>query len=183
MNRPQSDKLKQSNYAMVVELVLLALVLWVAHCFHIGALGLYEDDYSHTSPALGWGLSQLLNASIREFVSWDLGRPLGFVLGPALNLPRFQARWPRGRLRRRLLGAGHELVSFLLPSEENRSPQRCLHRSSYVFGVSCRHHPSIPYACIRLAHVTYMPAACYSQLPLGSEDPGLRIERRLSADL
>ena len=69
---------------MLLELVVLALVLWLAHYFHFRFLGLYEDDYSHTSPALGWDPSQLLDMSLRAFVAWNLGRPLGFALGPLL---------------------------------------------------------------------------------------------------
>ncbi len=70
--------------SLVLELLVLALTIWVAHYFHFGSLGLYEDDYSHTSPALGWGFRDLVNSSVGELAVWDLGRPLGFILGPLL---------------------------------------------------------------------------------------------------
>lgn len=71
------------NKNLVLELLVLAAVLWLAHYFYFRSLGLYEDDYSHTSPPLGWHLSDLLQY-VRVLVTWPLGRPLGFFLGSFL---------------------------------------------------------------------------------------------------
>ena len=43
----------------VMELVVIIAVVWVAHFYHFRSLGLYEDDYTHTSPALGWQLPDI----------------------------------------------------------------------------------------------------------------------------
>lgn len=63
----------------VLELLSLAVILWIAHFVHLNSFGLYEDDYSHISPPLGWNLSQLLD-SFKVLANWPLGRPLGYFL-------------------------------------------------------------------------------------------------------
>jgi hypothetical protein len=73
-----------STRTLIFELVLLALILWVAHYSHFQSLGLYEDDYSHTSPVLGWGLADLGEAIWSAVVGWDVGRPLGLALSACL---------------------------------------------------------------------------------------------------
>jgi hypothetical protein len=70
---------------IVVDVLLLATTVWVAHFYHFRSLGLYEDDYTHTSPALGWHVSDLASRVIGSFTYWNLGRPLGFALGALLS--------------------------------------------------------------------------------------------------
>jgi hypothetical protein len=68
---------------LVLELLLLAAVIWLAHFVHFHSFGLYEDDYTHISPPLGWGLVDYLN-SLKVLVYWPLGRPLGYFLNFSL---------------------------------------------------------------------------------------------------
>jgi len=60
-------------------LVFLACIAWIAHFFYFRHFGLYEDDYAHIAPAMGWDLAALLRHA-RVFVTWPQGRPIHFFL-------------------------------------------------------------------------------------------------------
>ena len=87
-----------------VDLIFLAAVLWVAHFWYFRLLGLYEDDYTHTSPAFGWQLPDLMTHTLIALRAWDLGRPLGLVLGQILAF----IGWQLGGL-----GAAH-ILAYLI---------------------------------------------------------------------
>ncbi len=59
---------------------LLALVVWIAHFYHVGDLGLYEDDYFHVAYALDFRLADLLAQLEHFFTVWTQGRPIGYSL-------------------------------------------------------------------------------------------------------
>ena len=75
--------LSSEKARILIDLALLAAVLWVAHFWYFRSFGLYEDDYTHISPALAWDLPQLLE-NLKVFVTWPLGRPLGLFLNFSL---------------------------------------------------------------------------------------------------
>ena len=75
--------LRSSNKRVLIDLLFLAGMLWVAHFWYFRSFGLYEDDYSHISPPLGWNLSDLIG-SFYVLVYWPLGRPLGWFLNFSL---------------------------------------------------------------------------------------------------
>ena len=74
-----------ASHPAVLDLVLLAATVWLAHFYHFRSLGLYEDDYTHTSPALGWNAGEAARWVLASLTSWDLGRPLGYALGAILS--------------------------------------------------------------------------------------------------
>lgn len=61
-------------------LIFLVLIIWAAHYFTFRSFGLYEDDYTYISPALGWRLSDVLYNMIRVSLTGSQGRPLGYFL-------------------------------------------------------------------------------------------------------
>jgi hypothetical protein len=67
------------NKRTILELILLAAVVWVAHYWYFQTFGLYEDDYSGISVALGWHLSDL-GPYLKVIAGWPQGRPLHFLL-------------------------------------------------------------------------------------------------------
>ena len=67
------------NKKVVLDLLFLALIIWVANYFYFRSFGLYEDDYAYISQSLGWHLSDLLNY-LYVLVTWPQGRPLGYLL-------------------------------------------------------------------------------------------------------
>jgi hypothetical protein len=79
LNPALPGKSKPWNTNTFLELVFLALILWVAHYYLLHSFGLYEDDYAQISPPLGWHLSDIL-PFLRWIATWPEGRPLGFPL-------------------------------------------------------------------------------------------------------
>lgn len=67
-------------------LALLAFTVWLAHFFHSGQFGLYEDDYAVIS--IGESLSDLWVYTKELFTDWPEGRPIGYF---ALSLLSYVA--------------------------------------------------------------------------------------------
>lgn len=73
---------KERYWKKIMVLAFLAFTVWIAHSFYFRHFGLYEDDYAHVAPAMGWDLPALLRHA-RVFVTWPHGVPIHFFL-PAL---------------------------------------------------------------------------------------------------
>jgi hypothetical protein len=70
---------------ILLDLIILAAIVWVANYLNIRSYGLYEDDYAAVSRTLGWHLSDLV--SYLGFVGrFPQGRPLHFLLPTTLAL-------------------------------------------------------------------------------------------------
>ena len=69
---------------ITAQLLLLALVLWVAHYFHFREFGFYEDDYAQISPPLGWNQADLFNY-LKWVLTWPQGRPLQYFFTGILS--------------------------------------------------------------------------------------------------
>ena len=76
------NSFKERYWKKIMVLAFLAFTVWIAHSFYFRHFGLYEDDYAHVAPAMGWDLPALLRHA-RVFVTWPLGLPIHFFL-PAL---------------------------------------------------------------------------------------------------
>jgi hypothetical protein len=81
---PSQTGSRSWDLRLVIDLALLALMLWLAHDFHFCQFGLYEDDFTHTSPALAWRASDLSRVTVFQLQDWVMGRPLHYVLGAVL---------------------------------------------------------------------------------------------------
>jgi hypothetical protein len=76
-------QLSSQARGILLDLLILALILWVAHYLQYHQLGLYEDDYAQISQPLGWKLADLSNY-LRVVATWPQGRPLHYLLPHAL---------------------------------------------------------------------------------------------------
>ena len=76
-------KLRRRRWNIALDLLSIAIILWVAHYFLFRSLGLYEDDYAFISQPFGWSLSDLLGY-LKVVATLPQGRPLGFFLPHAL---------------------------------------------------------------------------------------------------
>ncbi|MFN8354362.1 MAG: hypothetical protein U0Y10_07950 [Spirosomataceae bacterium] len=63
-----------------MEVIGIALGIFVVYFSYISSLGLYEDDFFFIGNSLHTSFSALLQYSLHCFQTFPEGRPLGFVL-------------------------------------------------------------------------------------------------------